>query len=106
MPSDWDNTAAIVGGVLGTVTVLAVVAMMIVVLLRNRGGWHLTVMKNKYVKHYCNCCCIICEGVKKTEPPAIAEYSMCVFCLVNSLRHILCDIFQRSSKSSRHSSQY
>ena len=52
MSSDGDNTAAIVGGVLGAVTVLAIMAVMIVVvlLLRNRGGSHLTGMKNKYVK--------------------------------------------------------
>ena len=52
MSSDGDNTAAIVGGVLGTVTVLAIMAVMIVVVLlvRNCGGSHLTEMKNKYVK--------------------------------------------------------
>ena len=49
--SDGDNTAAIVG-VSGAVTVLAIMAVTIVVvlLLRNRGGWHLTGVKNKYVK--------------------------------------------------------
>ena len=50
--SDGDYTAAIVGVVLGAVTVLAIMAVMIVVVLlvRNHGGWHLTEMKNKYVK--------------------------------------------------------
>ena len=52
MSSDGDNTAAIVGGVLGTVTVLAIVGMMIMVVLqvRNRGGSHFTGTKNKHVK--------------------------------------------------------
>ena len=50
--SDGDNTAAIVGGGLGAVTVLAIMAVMIVVVLlvRNCGVSHLTGMKNKYVK--------------------------------------------------------
>ena len=50
--SDGDNTAAIVGGVLGAVAVLTIMAGMIVVvlLLRNRAESHLTGMKNKYVK--------------------------------------------------------
>ena len=52
MSSDGDNTAAIVGGGLGAVTVLAITAVMIVVVLlvRNRAGSHFTGMKNKYVK--------------------------------------------------------
>ena len=50
--SDGDNTAAIVGGVLGAVTVLVIMAVIIVIVLlvRNHGGSHLTGMKNKYVK--------------------------------------------------------
>ena len=50
--SDRDNTVAIVGGVLGAVTVLAIMVVMIVValLVRNHGGLVLTGMKNKYVK--------------------------------------------------------
>ena len=50
--SDGDNTAAIVGGVLGTVTVLAILGMMIMVVVqvRNRGRPHFTGTKNKYVK--------------------------------------------------------
>ena len=55
-----DNTAAIVGGVLGTVTLLAIIGMMIVVviLMRNCGWLYFTGMKNKYV-FYNN---YICEG--------------------------------------------
>ena len=53
MSSDGDNTAAIVGGVLGTstVTLLAIIGMMIVVviLMRNSGWLQFTGMKNKYV---------------------------------------------------------
>ena len=58
MSSDGDNTAAIVGGVLGTVTLLAIMGMMIVVviLMRNCGWLHFTGMKNKYVlNHYMSC---------------------------------------------------
>ena len=51
MSSDGDNRAAVVGGVLGTVTLLAIMGMMIVVviLMRNCGWLHFTGMKNKYV---------------------------------------------------------
>ena len=53
MSSDEDNTAAIVGGVLGTstVTLLAIMGMMIlvVILMKNCGWLHFTGMKNKYV---------------------------------------------------------
>ena len=51
MSSDGDNTAAIVGGVLGTVTVLAIVAVivMVVLQLKNCRGLHFTERKNKYV---------------------------------------------------------
>ena len=54
MSSDGDNTAALVGGVLGTVTVLMIMAcpvtIVVVVLVRNRGRCHLSGMKKKYVK--------------------------------------------------------
>ena len=51
MSTDGDNTAAIVGGVLGTVTVLAIVAVIVMVFLqlKNHGGLDFTRMKNKYV---------------------------------------------------------
>ena len=56
MSSDGDNTAAIVGGVLGTVTLLAIMGMMIVVviLMRNRGWLHFTgmyVLYNNCIVH-------------------------------------------------------
>ena len=56
--SDGDNTAAIVGGVLGTVTVLAIMAVIVMVFLhlKNHGALHFTGMKNKYVLT----CVIIC----------------------------------------------
>ena len=49
--SDGDNTAAIVGGVLGTVTVLAIMAVIVMVFLhlKNHGGLHFSEIKNKYV---------------------------------------------------------
>ena len=49
--SDGDNTAAIVGGVLGTVTVLAIMAVIVMVFLqlKNHKALHFTGMKNKYV---------------------------------------------------------
>ena len=52
--SDGDNTAAIVGGVLGTVTVLAIMAVivLVVIVLKNHGTLHFTGMK-KYAVHIC-----------------------------------------------------
>ena len=54
--SGGDNTAAIVGGVLGTVTVPAIMGMMIVVviILRNHGALHFTGMR-KYVLYNMLC---------------------------------------------------
>ena len=51
MSSDGDNTAALVGGVLGTVTVLAIMAVIVMVFLqlKNHGALHFTGMKKKYV---------------------------------------------------------
>ena len=61
MSSNGDNTAAIVGGVLGTVTLLAIIGMMIVViiLMKNCGWLHFTGMKNKYVLYNNYMSCII-----------------------------------------------
>ena len=51
MSSDGDNTAAIVGGVLGTVTGLAIMAVIVMVFLKlkNCGGLYFPERKNKYV---------------------------------------------------------
>ena len=46
--SDGDNTVVIVGGVLGTDTLLAVMVV-VVILMRNHGCLHFTGLKNKYV---------------------------------------------------------
>ena len=50
------NTAAIVGGVLGTVTVLAIMAVivMVVLQLKNHGALHFTGMR-KYVSYNMLC---------------------------------------------------
>ena len=61
MSSDGDNTAAIVGGVLGTVTVLAIVAVIVLVVLqlKNCRGFHFTERKIK---------CVLCNTYKSSRP--------------------------------------
>ena len=88
--SDGDNTAAIVGGVLGTVTVLAIMAVIVMVFLhlKNHGALCFTGMKKKYVLYNNNYVVHMHERSR-----AIQSWHVHI-CL------------QMSSKSSRHSSQY
>ena len=54
-----DNTAATVGGVLGTALILSLTVIVIVVLLKNCGGHSFSGMQRRYViyKHYVHVDC-------------------------------------------------
>ena len=54
--SGGDNTVAIIVGVSGTVTLLAIMVV-VVILMKNHGCLHFTGMKNKYVlyNNYMSC---------------------------------------------------